>query len=494
MQPFRSIVIVGPEQRDTYAVIEEVKKTRPVLVIGDGVKPIPKGHITAELTEYKNMIEPSSEIFFCAHSYAFEGSNDLMVQFYNNEPDHDIASLIKGVRQITEKICVFHLLCCNSSSVKVSLPENVLLITHTSARHWVLAVTMNRILKLLLESDKGILNKIKERVQEFPETLKVHTSTEVIKCSGPKNVENIESFSNWLNDNVEDFLQKVTPLVVAAVPSTLNFQSAKVSDNQLTKYKIRELIQDAIRDKKDNVESLLAGGVRPNEIEDSALALLLLVESNEVAMMKRLLDIGVNPSGMENRSDSNFPLFMASMRGHTEAVKLLIDAGACVDASNENGVTSLFVAVQNDHIEVVKILIDATADVNQGRTTDNASPLYIAVQNDKKNMVQLLLEHGAHNNDQGPDGFTPLYMAARGDKVEIVRLLLGRGNIDVNEPVIKGFSPFFKAVQKNCLQTVELMIENGAKLDAAGPQGITPRQMAEHNGHHGILKLFSCDV
>ena len=54
-------------------------------------------------------------------------------------------------------------------------------------------------------------------------------------------------------------------------------------------------------------------------------------------------------------------LINASRRGHTEAVKSLINAGADVHANNNE---ALQWASANGHIEVVKLLLDAGADVH----------------------------------------------------------------------------------------------------------------------------------
>ena len=54
-------------------------------------------------------------------------------------------------------------------------------------------------------------------------------------------------------------------------------------------------------------------------------------------------------------------LINASRRGHTEAVKSLINAGADVHANNKE---ALQWASANGHIEVVKLLLDAGADVH----------------------------------------------------------------------------------------------------------------------------------
>ena len=68
----------------------------------------------------------------------------------------------------------------------------------------------------------------------------------------------------------------------------------------------------------------------------------------------------------------NESLLDAARNGDTEAVKALIDAGAGLNAKDEDGWTALIWASEEGHTEIAKELISAGADVNaqdkDGRT------------------------------------------------------------------------------------------------------------------------------
>jgi ankyrin repeat protein len=53
---------------------------------------------------------------------------------------------------------------------------------------------------------------------------------------------------------------------------------------------------------------------------------------------------------------------LASLNGHTDVVKLLLDRGAKIDLQRSDGATALIVAAQNGHEEVIKILLERGAD------------------------------------------------------------------------------------------------------------------------------------
>ena len=66
------------------------------------------------------------------------------------------------------------------------------------------------------------------------------------------------------------------------------------------------------------------------------------------------------------RRDSNgqTALHIAASEGHTEVVKLLLDAKAEVNAQSSAGLTALTMVASRGHTEVVKLLLNAKAEVN----------------------------------------------------------------------------------------------------------------------------------
>ncbi|TRM57342.1 ankyrin repeat-containing domain protein [Schizophyllum amplum] len=68
------------------------------------------------------------------------------------------------------------------------------------------------------------------------------------------------------------------------------------------------------------------------------------------------------------------PIHLATMNGHLEVARLLIDHGADVDASDEDGRTPLHGAAGNCEEQTIRLLIDLCCDVN-AQSRNGETPL-----------------------------------------------------------------------------------------------------------------------
>lgn len=123
-------------------------------------------------------------------------------------------------------------------------------------------------------------------------------------------------------------------------------------------------------------------------------------------------------------SDGWTPLALASYFGQREAARLLIAAGADVQAvgKNETANTPLHAAVAGRRHELVELLIERGADVN---ALDGGSwtPLHLAVHEGQHATVAYLLTHGADPTIANAAGQTPLETAEREQHTEVATLL-----------------------------------------------------------------------
>ena len=117
-------------------------------------------------------------------------------------------------------------------------------------------------------------------------------------------------------------------------------------------------------------------------------------ENNAIAVMKRLMDFGLNINGPAN---GNSLLKTACFYGNTEMVQLLIEHGINVNGIN-NG-EPLSVAARRGYIDILKYLIDNGANVNGNNIFSDGSGgesvLMYAIEGGQLECVKILVEHGA---------------------------------------------------------------------------------------------------
>jgi ankyrin repeat protein len=125
------------------------------------------------------------------------------------------------------------------------------------------------------------------------------------------------------------------------------------------------------------------------------------------------------------RSKDGFTaLHFASYFGQPAAARVLIENGAAVDAvaANPTQVMPLHSAASARNLEAVRLLLEHGAPVN-ARQQSGWVPIHAAAQNGDRPMVELLLKHGADPALTNADGKTPAAVAREKGHHEIAALL-----------------------------------------------------------------------
>ncbi|KAH8068072.1 hypothetical protein JL721_7021 [Aureococcus anophagefferens] len=178
----------------------------------------------------------------------------------------------------------------------------------------------------------------------------------------------------WLNlDTIEDFTQDVMLSVLPGlrVPWPLEgmFQGLGtwILDNLL---KQGTPLCEAVKNNDPNqLTRLLASGSDPNEgcDFDGAIALHYAAQNHVMPgitkMVRQLLKAGANPNARTTDSARMMPLHHAAQNGAHEIGVLLLNAGAKIDArENNGGRPPIVLAAAHGHIKFVNLLVDRGAD------------------------------------------------------------------------------------------------------------------------------------
>lgn len=216
-------------------------------------------------------------------------------------------------------------------------------------------------------------------------------------------------------------------------------------------------------------------------------------------VVKALLEAGANIEAKDE--DDQTSLHHAANGGHPEAAKLLLEAGAKTEVHTKGsdtglildnqGRTPLHLAAEQNNAEVVQILLAAEADVNALSTIEQ-NPLHriaVCCDGDGGKVVQILVEAGANIEAKDSMGYTPLILAAGGGLGEIKALL--EAGADKDAVTINGYTPLHIAAHQGRVEVVKVLLAAGSDKDAKDYRGKTPFDFATERNSTHIVEILS---
>ncbi len=250
-------------------------------------------------------------------------------------------------------------------------------------------------------------------------------------------------------------------------------------------------------------------GVRAHlsvEDVDGDTALHWAVSEGRIAAVRMLLEAGADIEA--NDAERYTPLHWAAQKGHTAVVQALLDAGAAVDAVDGCGCTPLIAAASEGHVGSMMALLAQGAAIDAVDELGTTA-LAWATRQGLKGCVLALLEGGATVDCRGAEGFTPLIIASLQANVDVINVLLAHGAAtDATEPHTRMAPLHFAASQRtphsvwrgtpptgDSAAAICALVAAGADVEAEAEDGQRPLHMAAQRCNvEGIRTLLAANA
>jgi len=235
------------------------------------------------------------------------------------------------------------------------------------------------------------------------------------------------------------------------------------------------------------------------------------------------------------------PLMFAARENCLACLPVLLEAGADLNATTPDGMSSAVLALINGHFDVAGALVEAGIDPNladyTGRTalyaaidfntmvkSNRPAPKVIENRLTGLDVARLLIEHGADVNvqlkrqapyraklDRGNDtmlggGTTPLLRAAKAGDVPAMKLLLEHGADPTLAPTRNGITPLMAAAglgtaeqdttgrqktQAQAIEAIQVLLDLGVDVNAQARDGQTAVHGAALQGYDDVIRFLA---
>lgn len=283
-----------------------------------------------------------------------------------------------------------------------------------------------------------------------------------------------------------------TPVRIAIenqdIPTTFKLLDAKANVNATSTNQASILGTAVERGETAIVEKLLSAGAKTDGLmPDGEKILPWAIRKGRLTFVRAMMKAGADPH-LKDRSGS--PLLHVAMEsGRRELVNSLIELGADPGSTNGAGETTLQIAFRHGWIDSIPKLAAAGADPN-ATGVDGLTLLDRAVAANNLDQITLLLNIGADPNHR------PLATEAP--------TLLERVLLEGNYPLFhmflaRGFKPpegnwdgwLSKAILRRDYKATRLLLNQGARASAPGPDGLLPVESAALAQQGTVVKMLT---
>lgn len=226
-------------------------------------------------------------------------------------------------------------------------------------------------------------------------------------------------------------------------------------------------------------ELLLDNGANMNSRSDiGRLPMHEAAQYDSIDLMRFFLSRDADPNATD--SYNNAPIHFAES---PECIKVLLDAGADVDAKDYTGDTALYLW-NMPILETVRILHSYGADI-QTRNDNGETPINYAITRKNGELLDALI------NAYGIDSLSVFDIASIGDlHVLKTRISENPSMFHATDRYRKNKSLLHYAAEANELEIAKYLVESGIEVDVLDDDGETPLFSAAASGEADVLRYL----
>lgn len=240
-----------------------------------------------------------------------------------------------------------------------------------------------------------------------------------------------------------------------------------------------------------DLQTFLAAGAPATETEPGTGNTALYFAARNGVSAATIQQLSAAGADVNAKNSLGFTaLHGAAAYGHAHTLQALLDAGADVRATDEKGNGVLHVAALHGvPAEVIRLLVDAGAVVD-AQTTLQTTPLHMAMFKRHEHVMQALIAAGADVRVQNSVGTSALHLAAEhGAGQEAIQQLIAAG-ADLAAQDKSGATPLLVAVEKHQLGVVQVLLAAGVGADTQAHCGMSPLQQAVTLNNPQIVRML----
>ncbi|XP_011692189.1 PREDICTED: serine/threonine-protein phosphatase 6 regulatory ankyrin repeat subunit B [Wasmannia auropunctata] len=184
------------------------------------------------------------------------------------------------------------------------------------------------------------------------------------------------------------------------------------------------------------------------------------------------------------------PLHLAAEAGQLDVCNLLLELGASIGATDDQGQKPIHAAVMNNYIEVAQLFLQRYPSMMLACTNDGNTCAHIAAMQANVRMIEELMKFDRKSTITARNKLTeatPLQLAAEGGHAEVVKALVRAGASCADENRA-GFTAVHLAAQHGYCHVLEVMRSSQSFRISSKKLGVTALHVAAYFGQADMVR------